>query len=79
MKEEVYVEKPLGFEDEECPSHVYKLHKAFYGLKHAPRIWYECLRDFVTQNSFKIGKVNSTFSLERLIKTYSFAKFMLIT
>jgi hypothetical protein len=33
IKEEVYVEKPLGFEDEECPNHVYKLHKALYGLK----------------------------------------------
>jgi hypothetical protein len=33
IKEEVYVEQPLGFE-------------ALYGLKQAPRAWYECLRDF---------------------------------
>jgi hypothetical protein len=30
---EVYVEQPPGFESEEYPKHVYKLHKALYGLK----------------------------------------------
>jgi hypothetical protein len=60
IKEEVYVEQPLGFEDQEYPNHVYKLHKALYGLKQAPRACYECLRDFLTQNGFKIGKANST-------------------
>jgi hypothetical protein len=33
IKEEVYVEQPLGFEDGEYPNHVYKLSKAPYGLK----------------------------------------------
>jgi hypothetical protein len=32
IKEEVYVEQPLRFEDEEYPNHVYKLHKALYDL-----------------------------------------------
>jgi hypothetical protein len=41
IKEEVYVEQPLGFESEGYPNHVYKLHKALYGLKQAPRAWYE--------------------------------------
>jgi hypothetical protein len=36
IKEEVYVEKPPGFEDSEYPNHVYKLSKALYGLKQAP-------------------------------------------
>jgi hypothetical protein len=30
IKEEVYVEQPLGFEDCEYPSHVYKLSKALW-------------------------------------------------
>jgi hypothetical protein len=60
IKKEVYVEQPPGFEDQEYPNHVYKLHKALYALKQAPRAWYEYLRDFLTQNGFKIGKVNST-------------------
>jgi hypothetical protein len=33
IKVKVYVEKPLVFEDSEYPNHVYKLSKAFYGLK----------------------------------------------
>jgi hypothetical protein len=41
IKEEVYVEKPPVFEDQEYPNYVYKLHKARYGLKQAPRAWYE--------------------------------------
>jgi hypothetical protein len=43
LQEEVYVEQPPGFEDPRFPNHVYKLHKALYGLKKAPRAWYECL------------------------------------
>jgi hypothetical protein len=60
IKEEVYVEKPPGFEDQEYPNHVYKLHKTLYGLKQDPRAWYECLKDFLSQNGFKIGKAYST-------------------
>jgi hypothetical protein len=60
IKEEVYVEQPPGFEDSEYPNHVYKLSKALYGLKQAPRAWYECLRDFLIANGFKVGKANPT-------------------
>jgi hypothetical protein len=37
-----------------------KLSKELYGLKQAPRSWYECLRDFLIANSFKVRKVNRT-------------------
>nr|GFA84467.1 hypothetical protein [Tanacetum cinerariifolium] len=39
LKEEVYVSQPDGFVDQDSPNHVYKLKKALYGLKHAPRAW----------------------------------------
>jgi hypothetical protein len=68
IKEEVCVEQPPGFEDQEYPNHVYKLHKALYGLKQAPRAWYECLRDFLTQNGFKIGKADSTLFTTKVDK-----------
>jgi hypothetical protein len=47
IKEKVYVEQSPSFQSEEYPNHVYKLQKALYGLKPAPRTWYECLRDFL--------------------------------
>ena len=31
--EEVYVEQPPGFKNDNLPNHVFKLTKAFYGLK----------------------------------------------
>jgi hypothetical protein len=60
IKEEVYVEQPPSFEDDRYPHHVYKLFKALYGLKQAPRAWYECLRDFLISNAFKVGKADPT-------------------
>jgi hypothetical protein len=60
IKEEVYVEQPTGFEDDWYPDHVYKLSKALYGLKQTPRAWYECLRDFLISNAFKVGKADLT-------------------
>jgi hypothetical protein len=60
IKEEVYVEQPPSFESEEYPNHVYKLHKALYGFKQAPRSLYECLRDFLIDNDFRIGKGDYT-------------------
>jgi hypothetical protein len=45
IKEEVYVEQPPGFESDEYPNHVDKLHKTFYGLKQALRVWYECVTE----------------------------------
>jgi hypothetical protein len=68
IKEEVYVEQPLSFEDSEYPNHVYKLSKALYGLKQAPRAWYECLRDFLITNGFKVGKADPTLFTKTIAK-----------
>jgi hypothetical protein len=68
IKEEVYVDQPLGFEDSEYPSHVYKLSKALYGLKQTPRAWYECLRDFLLTNGFKVGKADPTLFTKTIDK-----------
>jgi hypothetical protein len=68
IKKEVYVEQPPGFEDEEYPNYVYKLYKALYGLKQAPRLWYECIMDFLIDNSFRIGKADSTLFTRKVDK-----------
>ncbi|GKE96352.1 retrovirus-related pol polyprotein from transposon TNT 1-94 [Tanacetum coccineum] len=60
LKEEVYVQQPLGFESTEFPNHVYKLDKAFYGLKQAPKACYETLSAFLTKTKFERGKIDNT-------------------
>jgi hypothetical protein len=64
----VYVEQSPGFEDSEYPNHVYKLSKALYGLKKAPRAWYESLRDFLITNGFKVGKADPTLFTKTVSK-----------
>jgi hypothetical protein len=66
IKEEIYMEQPLGFEDEEYTNHVYKLNKALYELKQAPRVWYECPGDFLIENGFRIGKADSILFTRRM-------------
>jgi hypothetical protein len=68
IKEEVYVEQSPDFESEGYSNHVYKLHKMLYGFKQAPRAWYECLRDFLIENSFRIGKADCTLFTRKMGK-----------
>jgi hypothetical protein len=68
IKKEFYVEQPPSFDDEEYLNHVYKLYKALYGLNQAPRAWYECLSDFLIDNDFRIGKVDTTHFTRRVDK-----------
>ncbi|GJZ62468.1 retrovirus-related pol polyprotein from transposon TNT 1-94 [Tanacetum coccineum] len=60
LKEEVYVKQPPGFESNEFPNHVCKLDKALYGLKLAPKAWYETLLTFLTEHKFVRGKIDNT-------------------
>jgi hypothetical protein len=66
INELVYVDQPPGFKDPRYPNHVYRLSKALYGLKQAPRAWYECLRDFLIEKGFTIGKVNTILFTKKL-------------
>nr|GEV06111.1 retrovirus-related Pol polyprotein from transposon TNT 1-94 [Tanacetum cinerariifolium] len=60
LKEAVYVSQPEGFVDPDHPTHVYRLKKALYGLKHAPRSWYDTLSIFLLDNNFSKGAVDPT-------------------
>ncbi|GJV14479.1 retrovirus-related pol polyprotein from transposon TNT 1-94 [Tanacetum coccineum] len=59
-QEEVFVSQPEGFEDQDNPTHVYRLKKALYGLKQAPRAWYDTLSKFLLANNFFKGAVDPT-------------------
>lgn len=39
LNEDVYVTQPGDFEEKGKENHVYKLKKALYGLRQAPRVW----------------------------------------
>ncbi|GJR06719.1 retrovirus-related pol polyprotein from transposon TNT 1-94 [Tanacetum coccineum] len=65
LKEDVYVCQPKGFINADHPSHVYKLKKALYGLKKAPKAWYDELSTFLLQNHFFKGTIDSTLFIRR--------------
>nr|GEV09290.1 G-type lectin S-receptor-like serine/threonine-protein kinase At4g27290 [Tanacetum cinerariifolium] len=52
LKEKVYVSQPDGFVDPDFPDHVYRLKKALYSLKQAPRA-----------ENIKFGAILPTFTL----------------
>ncbi|GJW07270.1 retrovirus-related pol polyprotein from transposon TNT 1-94 [Tanacetum coccineum] len=67
INEKVYVVQPLGFIDFEKPDHVYKLKKALYGLKKAPKAWYDRLKPFLINHEYKMGMVDNTLFTKKKI------------
>ena len=37
---------------------MYKLEKALYGLRESPRVWYECLDEYLNDLGFKKSKID---------------------
>ena len=63
INEEVYVEPP-DFENPHFPNHVFKLPKALYGLKQAHRAWYKRLSNFLIENGFNRGNIDTTLFIK---------------
>ena len=53
LKEEVYVEQPPGYEVAGEENKVYRLKRALYGLKKAPRAWYSRIDSYLMSNGFR--------------------------
>ena len=66
IKEEVCIEKPLGFEDYDHPNWVYQLHKVLNSLKQAPRVWHEKLSNFLISHGYVKGHVDMTLFIQRV-------------
>ncbi|GJZ10943.1 ribonuclease H-like domain-containing protein [Tanacetum coccineum] len=57
IDEEVYVSQLPGFIDPKYPKKVYKVVKALYGLRQAPRAWYATLSTFLVGVRIELGWV----------------------
>ncbi|GKD56342.1 retrovirus-related pol polyprotein from transposon TNT 1-94 [Tanacetum coccineum] len=64
LKEEVYVAQPDGFVDPDHTDKVYRLRKALYVLKQAPRAWYDELSNFLILKGFTKGEMKFFFRLQ---------------
>eukprot|EP00253_Pinus_taeda_P009748 PITA_09748 len=60
LKEEVYIEQPIGFILGNDPKLVCRLKKALYGLKQAPRAWYCRLDKYLHQQGCGLNENNES-------------------
>nr|GEX00215.1 hypothetical protein [Tanacetum cinerariifolium] len=65
LKEEVYVNQPDGFVDPYHPDKVYRLQKALYRLKQAPRAWYDELSTFLVSKGFFKASIDPTLFITK--------------
>ena len=64
LEEEIYIEQPEGFFDENNKDKVCKLHKALYRLKQAPRAWYKRLQKYLVQIGFERTNDNNNMYIK---------------
>nr|GEV86624.1 hypothetical protein [Tanacetum cinerariifolium] len=65
LKYDMYMCQPEDFIDADHPSHIYKLKKALYVLKEAPRAWYDELSIFLLLNGFSKCTIDPTLFTRR--------------
>ncbi|GJU61480.1 ribonuclease H-like domain-containing protein [Tanacetum coccineum] len=66
LREEVYVSQSDGFVDQDNPNHVYKLKKAFYGLKQASRMKKQSRTIFTKEMDLETTQTNAAAKLPLL-------------
>ena len=62
LLEEVFMQQPPDFVNQEKSKFVYKLRKAIYGLKQAPRAWYNEVKGFYSPMVMLIHVVTPLYS-----------------
>nr|GEX56392.1 ribonuclease H-like domain-containing protein [Tanacetum cinerariifolium] len=63
--ETVYMHQPPGFVDPWYPHHVCLLQKSLYGLKHAPRAWFQRFAGYATRIGFYHSRFDSSLFIFR--------------
>ncbi|KAI3708032.1 hypothetical protein L2E82_37034 [Cichorium intybus] len=53
LKENVYIDQPIGYIEKGNENKVCHLKKALYGLKQAPRAWYSRIESYFIENGFR--------------------------
>jgi hypothetical protein len=61
LQEEMYMQQPPGYVDQTHPNFVYRLKKALYDLKQAPRAWSDKIGQYLVTSGFQTS--NAYFSL----------------
>ncbi|TXG71321.1 hypothetical protein EZV62_006256 [Acer yangbiense] len=65
LTDDVFMEQPPGFIDSQQPTHVCKLKKAIYGLRQAPRAWYNELKSHLISVGFTNSHSDSSLFICR--------------
>ena len=52
IEDDVYIEKPKGFDVENRETHVCRLHRALCKLKKEPRAWYSRIENYLQEMGF---------------------------
>ncbi len=52
LSEEIYMQQPEGFEDQDHPDYICRLQKSLYGLKQAPLKWNRTIDAYLKNHSF---------------------------
>ena len=60
LKEEVYMSQPQGYVDNTKPTHVCRMIKSIYGLRQAPRAWYEKFTTKLIELGFVVSTSDSS-------------------
>lgn len=62
----VYVTQPESFMDKTKPKHVCKLKKALHGLKQAPRVWFEKLKNALKSLEFNNSRCDTSLFFRKV-------------
>ncbi|KAH9716509.1 retrovirus-related pol polyprotein from transposon RE1 [Citrus sinensis] len=66
LTETVYMPQPEGFEDKNRPSYICKLERALYGLRQAPRAWFDKLKGALISWGFKNSRSDTSLFFRRV-------------
>ncbi|GJY81731.1 ribonuclease H-like domain-containing protein [Tanacetum coccineum] len=65
LSETVYMHQPSGFRDSEHPDYACLLQRSLYGLKHAPRAWFQRFASYITRVGFHHSRCDSSLFIYR--------------